>query len=71
MYGMEPVSTVESALPYNHGPTDTVPIYRCGVCLSQCWGSGSGIRCHFDPGYGILDPGWVKIQNPDPDPDPG
>jgi hypothetical protein len=30
----------------------------------QCCGSGSGIRCLFDPW--IRDPGWVKSQVPDP-----
>jgi hypothetical protein len=30
----------------------------------QCCGSGSGIRCLFDPW--IRDLGWVKNQNPDP-----
>jgi hypothetical protein len=32
--------------------------------LLQCCVSGSGIRCLFDPW--IWDPGWVKIQDPDP-----
>jgi hypothetical protein len=31
--------------------------------LYQCCGSGSGIRCLFDPG--IRDPGWVKSKDPD------
>jgi hypothetical protein len=30
----------------------------------QCCGSGSGIRCLFDPW--IRDPGWVNNQDPDP-----
>jgi hypothetical protein len=30
----------------------------------QCCGSGSGIRCIFDPW--IRDPGWVESQHPDP-----
>ncbi len=30
----------------------------------QCCGSGSEIRCLFDPW--IRDPGWVKFQDPDP-----
>jgi hypothetical protein len=29
----------------------------------QCWGSGSGFRCLFDPW--IRDPGWVKNQEPE------
>ncbi len=32
--------------------------------MEQCFGSGSGIRCLFDPW--IRDPGWVKNQDPDP-----
>jgi hypothetical protein len=31
---------------------------------NQCCGSGSGIRCLFDPW--IRDPGWVESQDPDP-----
>jgi hypothetical protein len=31
---------------------------------TQCCGSGSGIRCLFDPW--IRDPGWVKSKDPDP-----
>jgi hypothetical protein len=30
----------------------------------QCCGSGSGIRCLFDPW--IRDPGWIESQDPDP-----
>jgi hypothetical protein len=30
----------------------------------QCCGSGSGIRCLFDPW--IWDPGWVESQHPNP-----
>jgi hypothetical protein len=30
----------------------------------QCYGSGSGIWCLFDPW--IRNPGWVKNQDPDP-----
>ncbi len=30
----------------------------------QCFVSGSGIQCFFDPW--IRDPGWVKKQDPDP-----
>ncbi len=30
----------------------------------QCCGSGSGIRCLFDPW--IWDPGWLENQDPDP-----
>jgi hypothetical protein len=32
--------------------------------LNQCCGSGSGIRCFFEPW--IRDPGWVKIRIRDP-----
>jgi hypothetical protein len=34
------------------------------VLGAQCCGSGSRIRCLFDPW--IRDPGWVKSQDPDP-----
>jgi hypothetical protein len=34
------------------------------VSCRQCCGSGSGIRCRFDPW--IRDPGWIKSQDPDP-----
>ncbi len=34
------------------------------VPFLQCCGSGSGIRCIFDPG--IRNPGWVKNLDPDP-----
>jgi hypothetical protein len=30
------------------------------IKLTQCCGSGSGIRCLFDPW--IRDPGWVKVR---------
>jgi hypothetical protein len=33
--------------------------------IGQCYGSGSWIRCLFDPW--IRDPGWVKSQDPDRD----
>jgi hypothetical protein len=36
------------------------------VLLIQCCGSGSKIRCLFDPC--IRYPGWVKSQDPDPYP---
>jgi hypothetical protein len=33
------------------------------ITLTQCCGSGSGIRCLFDAW--IRDPGWVKNQDPE------
>ncbi len=50
-----------------HASTSCSIVSQVGLfysCLKQCCGSGSGIRCLFDPW--IRDPGWVRNQDPDP-----
>ncbi len=47
------------------GKDDKLALVRLfSTIMSQCCGSGSGIRCPFDPWN--RDSGWVKNQDPDP-----
>jgi hypothetical protein len=41
-----------------------VVIKKGYITKSQCCGSGSRIRCLFDPWF--RDPGWAESQHPDP-----
>jgi hypothetical protein len=41
-----------------------VTLFSFAHSYDQCFGSGSGIRCLFDPW--IRDPGWIKSWDPDP-----
>jgi hypothetical protein len=68
MVALSAIDSVATPGPKNSTNLPTTPTCLQKHALSifftkmQCRGSGSGIRCLFDPE--IRDPGWVKNQDP-------
>jgi hypothetical protein len=64
-----PITVVLNFVEYREyrGPPGGIPpfqpFHRKRITKYQCCGSGSGIRCLFDPW--IRDPGMVESQHPD------